>query len=147
MTRELRAEDHRRRRRSMIHYGAILMEIKSFHGVRRGAREACRFLIAHALAHPPNTLPQLARTSLVRCLVTQVDGIGRGSIGISVSQGDQRREAAFSATFDLGSVTRWEKSSPSRPPLVACSTSWLTRQSRSVPEMSPSWLWGSSREV
>jgi hypothetical protein len=44
---------------------------------------------------PPNTLTQLARTSLVRCLVTQVDGMGRGSIGISVSQGDQRRTAAF----------------------------------------------------
>jgi hypothetical protein len=40
-------------------------------------------------------LPESARTTLVRCLVTQVDGMGRGSIGISVSQGSQRRTAAF----------------------------------------------------
>ena len=39
-----------------------------------------------ALAGHPDLLPQPARTSLVRCLVTQVDGMGRGSIGISVSQ-------------------------------------------------------------
>jgi hypothetical protein len=40
-------------------------------------------------------LAERARTSLVHCLVTQVDGTGRGSIGISVNQGDQRRTAAF----------------------------------------------------
>jgi hypothetical protein len=40
-------------------------------------------------------LPEPARARLVRCLVTQVDGTGRGSIGISVSQGNQRRTAAF----------------------------------------------------
>jgi hypothetical protein len=31
----------------------------------------------------------------MRCLVTPVDGMGRGSVGISVSQGKQRRTAAF----------------------------------------------------
>jgi hypothetical protein len=48
-----------------------------------------------ALAGHPDMLPQPARTSLVRCLVTQVDGMGRGSIGISVSQGNERRTGAF----------------------------------------------------
>ena len=47
------------------------------------------------LAGHPDMLPQPARTSLVSCLVTQVDGMGRGSIGISVSQGNERRTAAF----------------------------------------------------
>ena len=40
-------------------------------------------------------LPVHARPKLVRCLVTHVDGMGRGSIGISVSQGLERRTAAF----------------------------------------------------
>jgi hypothetical protein len=40
-------------------------------------------------------LPGYARPKLVRCLVTHVDGMGRGSIGISVIQGLERRTAAF----------------------------------------------------
>jgi hypothetical protein len=48
-----------------------------------------------ALAGHPDMLPQPVRTGLVRCLVTQVDGMGRGSIGISVSKGTERRTAAF----------------------------------------------------
>ena len=40
-------------------------------------------------------LPERLHPRLVRCLVTPVDGMGRGSIGISVSQGEQRRTAAF----------------------------------------------------
>ncbi len=39
--------------------------------------------------------PRLVRPRLVHCLVTQVDGSGRGSIGISVSNHEQRRTAAF----------------------------------------------------
>jgi hypothetical protein len=40
-------------------------------------------------------LPEPVRARLVQCLVTQVDGAGRGSIGISVSHGNHRRTAAF----------------------------------------------------
>jgi hypothetical protein len=42
-----------------------------------------------------DALPDRLRTRLVGSLVTQVDGTGRGSIGISVSNGQQRRTAAF----------------------------------------------------
>ncbi len=40
-------------------------------------------------------LPERTHATLLSCLVTQVDGSGRGSIGISVSHGCQRRTAAF----------------------------------------------------
>jgi hypothetical protein len=40
-------------------------------------------------------LPRRTRPRLVRCLVTQVDGSGRGSIGLSVSNALERRTAAF----------------------------------------------------
>ncbi len=43
----------------------------------------------------PDMRPQLVRPRLVHCLVTQVDGSGRGSIGISVSNHEQRLTAAF----------------------------------------------------
>jgi hypothetical protein len=43
----------------------------------------------------PDALPDRVRRMLVGCLVTQVDGMGRGSIGISVSNGLERRTAAF----------------------------------------------------
>ncbi len=53
-------------------------------------------------SHPPGfgtedreMLPERLRPRLVRCLVTQVDGMGRGSIGISVSSGKQRTTTAF----------------------------------------------------
>jgi hypothetical protein len=55
-----------------------------------------------ALVWHSDMFPQPARTSLVSCLVTQVDGMGRGSIGISVSQGDQRRTAAFLCDVQSG---------------------------------------------
>lgn len=48
-----------------------------------------------APAGNPDLLPEPARRCLVRSLVTQVDGMGRGSIGISVSHGNERRTAAF----------------------------------------------------
>ena len=39
---------------------------------------------------------------LIRCLVTPVDGRGRGSIVVSVNQSDQRRTAAFLCDVRLG---------------------------------------------
>ena len=55
-----------------------------------------------ALAGHPHSLPQPARASLMGCLVTQVDGVGRGSIGISVSHGNERRTAAFLCDVQSG---------------------------------------------
>jgi hypothetical protein len=46
-------------------------------------------------AERPDMLPRLTRPRLMRCLVTQVDGSGRGSIGLSVSNAQERRTAAF----------------------------------------------------
>jgi hypothetical protein len=63
--------------------------------VERELTEPTRPISGIARTGQPNLLPQRAQISLVRCLVTQVDGIGRGSIGISVSNGFERRTAAF----------------------------------------------------
>jgi hypothetical protein len=45
---------------------------------------------------------QRSRLRLTRCLVTPVDGRGRGSIAVSVNQREQRRTAAFLCDVRLG---------------------------------------------
>ena len=55
-----------------------------------------------ALAGHCDMLPQPARASLVRCLVTQVDGMGRGSIGISVSHGQRAANRRVSVRRAIG---------------------------------------------
>ena len=47
-------------------------------------------------------VPDRSRPRLVRCLVTPLDGLGRGSLVVSVNQADQRRTAAFLCDVRLG---------------------------------------------
>jgi hypothetical protein len=90
---------------------------------------------------------QLAWPRLTRCLVTPVDGQGRGSIVVSVNERDQRRTAAFLCDVRLGIcdvVGEVEPESPRAGGLIDA----LDRQpegdcARDIPELALGLLAGS----
>ena len=93
-------------------------------------------------------LPQLTRPKLMGCLVTQVDGSGRGSIGISVSNGHQRADRRVSLRRPIGNLRRSRRGRARvgrgrRPARRAGGPG----RRRNVPEMLPSWPSDCSREA
>ena len=65
-------------------------------------------------AAPSSTAIDLVRPRLLNCLVTPVDGQGRGTIVVSSARSRSAERLRSAVTSSKGSVTSWESSSPNR---------------------------------
>ena len=109
----------------------------------------------HAMdSHPPafgfedhDVLPQGLQRRLVGCLVTPVDGGGRGSIGISVSRANQRTTAAFLCDLRSGVCDALGEVEPESPVAGSLLDELAGQTGSECAETLPSWLLGCSREA
>ena len=84
---------------------------------------------------------------LTRCLVTPVDGQGRGSIVVSVNQSEQRRTAAFLCDVRLGICDVVGEVEPESPRAGGLIDALDPQPEGDSAEMFPSWHLACSREA